>query len=680
MKSTGLLWTSHLDIFTYTTTITAFSEHPSIVTMAFEQTVTIINNSGKIISTGKHLVGIFKEARSAYKEKKEALKQERAGNFRRAHTFHGPIVEEFDDGEYDQYGEDYNRNHRSLGYRHPGLIEDHRRQSLDEDRRSHVSTDSRRRPRLQRSSTASDAHSRSGRSERRPPRPPLTINNLRTLTEVSATLPSKPPQSFRANLQPYAETAPRDMMVSRVALDEAGPPPSAAALSRAPSAAAPRSSMMVHRPRSDPALRGSASVSSRPIDMHLAYGDIPPDLATRADLDTLALGECDLSADQQKAEAQTLVDRVETLLNEAHCIHHTAASIIRHLQDNPEAAAAVALTLAELSAILTKLSPAFLGVVKGGSPAVFALLASPQFLIGTSIAVGVTVVLFGGWKIVKKISEVSAARDTKQAIEMTEQVPAQPPTQQIPGARPNPALPANNRPPTLVSNGVDEALVLEEELSTIECWRRGIQPIGDNEAEPWEGTEVTEAEIELISPEAMRSRIALDDERTLRSVRTRRSTKSHSHYHSSSARESSSRKGKKPRDEESVIEVPVRRSSKDSHHDDTQSKSGDRHRSRSHSRSRSHRDRHDDTASEAGSVSTTRTYRSSQSRRHKEGRSGSSKAPGPSVTVTPPSEAGSSASKDKKLTSGGNGGNMLKQLFKKKKDAKDKGSAVSVMA
>ncbi|EPE03002.1 hypothetical protein F503_08879 [Ophiostoma piceae UAMH 11346] len=662
--------------------------------MPFEQTVTIINNSGKIISTGKHLVSIFKEARSAYKEKKEALKQERSGNFRRAHTFnvarsssfHGPFVEEYDDGRhYDEYDEQYHRNHRSLGYHHnPGLIEDGRRLSLDDgDHRSHVSymsSDSRRQPRLKRSSTAGDATSHSGRGERRIPRPPLTINNLRTLTEVSATRPSVAPQSFRPNLQPYAETAPRDMMASRVALDEAVPPPFAADLSRGPSVAAPRSSMMVHRPRSDPAMnrhaRGTTSVSSsHPIDMHLAYGDIPPDLASRADLDAVG----DESPDQKKAEAQTLVDRVESLLNEAHCIHHTATSIIRHLQDNPEAAAAVALTLAELSAILTKLSPAFLGVVKGGSPAVFALLASPQFLIGTSIAVGVTVVLFGGWKIVKRISEVNAAREDKAAIEMAEQSPSQPQTQQIPGERPNLALPANNRPPTLISNGFDEALVLEEELSTIECWRRGIvqPPDSDRETEPWEGTEVTEAEIELISPEAMRSRITLDDERTLRSVRTRRSTKSHSHYQSSSTRGESTRKGKKPRAEESSLDIPERHSSKDSHHDDSQSKSGDRHRSRSH------RDRHDGLESEAGSVSTSRSSHRSHSRRHKESRGDGSKASGPSVIVTPPSEAGSAASKDKKAITGGNGGNMLKQLFKKKKEKEAKhkdGASVSVMA
>ncbi|CAK7245235.1 MAG: hypothetical protein STHCBS139747_006808 [Sporothrix thermara] len=172
--------------------------------------------------------------------------------------------------------------------------------------------------------------------------------------------------------------------------------------------------------------------------MDLAYGDIPPDLGLRVDLDPV---------------------------------------------DHPEAAAAVALTLAELSALLSKLSPAFLGAVKGGSPAVFALLASPQFLIGTSIAVGVTVILFGGWKIVKRISEVRTAReDAKLAFESADQAKAQ--QQPNMGSGPVPALAASNAP-ALCPEAYDEALVLEEELSTIESWRRGIEYDVDACTEPW---------------------------------------------------------------------------------------------------------------------------------------------------------------------------------------------------
>ena len=36
-------------------------------------------------------------------------------------------------------------------------------------------------------------------------------------------------------------------------------------------------------------------------------------------------------------------------------------------------------------------------------------------------------------------------------------------------------------PESEISAGFDEALVLEEELSTIESWRRGIVPFGEDE-------------------------------------------------------------------------------------------------------------------------------------------------------------------------------------------------------
>ncbi|CAK7206943.1 hypothetical protein SEUCBS139899_009750 [Sporothrix eucalyptigena] len=508
--------------------------------MPFEQTITIINNSGKIISTGKHLVGIFKEARSAYREKKEALRQERSPPFRRAHTFnvprggnyHGPIVEEYGDNRsYDEYGDGYSRNLRSLGagpiplYLESGRD---RRRSLDDgDHRSYASSGGRRHHRSHRSSTARDGASNAGRGGRQPSQPLLTASNLRTLSEISATRPSVASPARRPGHGPYAEPAPRNMALSRPDYSRHHASHTLAGPDNLPAAVlnSPRTSMMVHRPRSDPALSlqtslggsGGGSVSSsKPIDMNLAYGNIPPDLESRVDLDPKAFGDQETDA-QRESQANTLVDRIESLLNEAQCLHHTAASIICHLQDNPEAAAAVALTLAELSALLAKLSPAFLSVVKGGSPAVFALLASPQFLIGTSIAVGVTVILFGGWKIIKRISEVRAARD-EEKLTFENQVQSQ--QQDTPGTSSGMVLNASGPSPSSLG-AYDEALVLEEELSTIESWRRGIEYAEDTGTEPWRGSEV---DVELISPEAMRSRIGDDDQRTLRSTRT---TKSH---------------------------------------------------------------------------------------------------------------------------------------------------------
>lgn len=239
------------------------------------------------------------------------------------------------------------------------------------------------------------------------------------------------------------------------------------------------------------------SHAGKEIDMHLAYGNIPPDLESRTDLDP-----AQQEANKEK-RAKALVKKVEFLMDEAKCARHSTTHTIQHLQKNPDAAAAVALTLAELSTLVTKMSPAFLGFLKGGSPAVFALLASPQFLIGTAAVVGVTVVMFGGWKIVKKVKEEKAAREAL-AFEG------------VPKDRPAPL-----RTQSEFSTGMDEALVMDEEVSTIESWRRGIVPeFGDDES----------ADMELMTPEAERARRARrgkgkDEDFDLKSRKSTRTSK-----------------------------------------------------------------------------------------------------------------------------------------------------------
>ncbi|KAJ9626891.1 hypothetical protein H2203_003347 [Taxawa tesnikishii (nom. ined.)] len=42
--------------------------------VALGQTVTIVNSSGKVVKTSKHLVNVFKEAKSAYRERKAEIK------------------------------------------------------------------------------------------------------------------------------------------------------------------------------------------------------------------------------------------------------------------------------------------------------------------------------------------------------------------------------------------------------------------------------------------------------------------------------------------------------------------------------------------------------------------------------------------------------------------------------
>lgn len=323
-----------------------------------------------------------------------------------------------------------------------------------------------------------------------------------------------------------------------------------------------------------PLLSGGGKKKKKEIDMNLAYGNVPPDLATRTDLGPVTAAEeheARLSEEARKEkEARTLMARINTLLDEAECVQHSATSIIDHLQRKPEAAAAVALMLAELSTLLKAMSPSFIGVVKGGFPAIFALLASPQFLIGVGAVVGVTVIFFGGWKIVKRIKEakaIAAEKGEAMAFEMQSQAA---PSQYYPQSQYQASTPpgAPSVPPT--EHGMygaggpgsyDDALVLDEELSSIETWRRGITP----SEEGGEGEELESVDLELITPEAARS--VRGDARSIRTTRTHRSSKSH-RSHRSSHTHTTSHSRRHHHDEEDIEEddgtstiVPGRRTS-----------------------------------------------------------------------------------------------------------------------
>lgn len=570
---------------------------------------------------GKQLVGIFKEAQAAYRDRREAIKAERGG-IRRAKTFdvtqhrdRDPYQEEYHYGRYaDEVDYVYDRQFICDGVG--------RRRSYDGD-------DGDR-------SLASSRYSRHTKQSRRPRAldralPALTEGNLKTHSEVSATSPSK---AYRS---PYAETAPRDMQVSRPTL-AIGPAPPPMALHGSSAlgavvAAQPERQHLAHRPRSDlaPVVKKKKS-----IDMNLAYGDIPPDLASRVDLDPDHQHLDSEPEDPQEARALTIMDRIEEFLEQAHCVHYTASSMIESLQRNPEAAAAVALSLAELSALLGKMSPAFLAFLKGGgSPAVFALLASPQFLIGAGVAVGVTVVMFGGWKIVKRIKDSAAAEKTLETPFAA--VPALPTAA---GEKPLPVPGGAVQPASAAS--YDEALVLQdvEELSTIESWRRGIVPFGEDEV----------ADVELMSREAERALRAkhnrdLDEVEPCDSVsqvsraKTDRSKKSHRSYRSSRHRKE--------------VDVPLRKSSKkDKDGGDSEAAS---ERSYHSSRNGKSRGRHD-----GSTVSRSSKHASSIGLRAVEGGG--------------EEESGSAAGKPKEKKR-----DMIKQLFKMKKDKEDREKIVSVL-
>lgn len=378
----------------------------------------------------------------------------------------------------------------------------------------------------------------------------------------------------------------------------------------------------VSRSTSDPALREKG----KDIDMNLAYGSLPPDLEERVDLDPVHKNV------EKEREAMSVIEKIENLLTEAQCLHHTATHIIQHLQGNPEAAAAVALTLAELSALLGKMSPSFLAVLKGGSPAIFALLASPQFLIAAGVTVGVTVVMFGGWKIVKRIQEANSAAASPMAF---------PAYQPAPGEANRAPYPESE-----VSAGFDEALVLEEELSSIEIWRRGIAPFGED----------GQADLELISPEAdraIRSQYGGDDARTERSVRTNRTGRT----------DKTSKTSKTTKTSKSHKPQKSRKGDPGEHHDVPKDGS-----------SSSVKDV--DNASEAGSH---RSHRSTQSHRSDKTERHSKSKRSEKVEVKAIDDSRSDREKSDSVVLRPKKDNMLKSLFKKKKDREDKERAYSVV-
>ncbi|KAI9702933.1 MAG: hypothetical protein M1836_008147 [Candelina mexicana] len=187
------------------------------------------------------------------------------------------------------------------------------------------------------------------------------------------------------------------------------------------------------------------------VDMNLAYGEIPPPLP------------------DDETELKGLLTKVNLVLDEAHCVQYSVTTMIDSLQKNPDALAAVALTLAEISKIVTKMSPGMLMAVKGAFPAIFALLASPQFLVAAGVGVGVTVVALGGYKIVKKIQ----ARNAEERERET---------------------------------GMDELQEIGPDVNRIEMWRRGIE---------YDGLESggTSVDGEFITPEAAALRMAVEKEK-----------------------------------------------------------------------------------------------------------------------------------------------------------------------
>ena len=168
----------------------------------------------------------------------------------------------------------------------------------------------------------------------------------------------------------------------------------------------------------------SRSASLGDLEADICYEELPPALPPRRR--------------NEETELRAQVTKLQMLLDEANCVQHSAIATIQNLQKKPDQLAAVALTLGEISSLVSKMAPSALMSLKSAFPLVIALLASPEFLIAAGVGLGVTVIAFGGYKIIKKIKQRRADGKDADAAE------------------------------------VDELQEINVDLSRVQEWRRGI--------------------------------------------------------------------------------------------------------------------------------------------------------------------------------------------------------------
>lgn len=371
--------------------------------MALGQTITVVNRSGKIVSSSKHFVNVFKEAKSAYRERKAEIKALRDADY---------VTE---------------KNTRK------GIEE----LAIDDDGASQ---------------TSSQRSHKSGRRKK--------------------TIREKPPiergysDSFLFNDGASSSSRQRHSNL-RNEYDPAG--------EHLRNELVRRNTDGLTRRQQRPKTSRSASMSD--VDMDLAYGELPPPLPPRRRDD--------------EVELRGQMSKLQQLLDEANCVQHSVIATIENLQKNPDALAAVALTLGEISTLASKMAPGVLLSMKGAFPAAIALLLSPEFLIAAGVGVGVTVIMLGGYKIIKKIKK----RNADKAIADGEE--------------------------TESAGDFDELREIDTDLSHIEMWRRGI-------AEAEASSMGTSVDGEFITPAATKHLVAegVIREEDLKSTKTGKSSKS----------------------------------------------------------------------------------------------------------------------------------------------------------
>ncbi|KAK3115329.1 hypothetical protein LTR53_005456 [Teratosphaeriaceae sp. CCFEE 6253] len=379
--------------------------------VALGQTITIVNQSGKVVKTSKTLVNVWKEARSAYNEKKAELQARRR--------------------DEPPEGKDRERQARK-GLQAFTLNDDESETSSRRSSRSRRGDDGPRTP-----------------PRRRTERPPVERGYTDTFYAADTQLALRPPRPSPLRLDSASSTAPR-----------------AGELTRRHTADLP--SPFPHP--STPTRSASLDDADVDVDMDLAYGELPPPLPERKYNDEVAL--------------RSKMTGLQTLLDECNCLQHSVTALIANLQKNPDALAAVALTLGEISSLASKMAPGALMSMKGAFPMIVAVLASPEFAIAVGVGVGVTVIALGGYKVIKKIK---AKQEDKRLLAAGEGL----------------AYPAIEGEPASPGNEMDEL----RELSRIEMWRRGIADEGLASQGAEGSVAGTSVEGEFVTPAATRTLI-----------------------------------------------------------------------------------------------------------------------------------------------------------------------------
>ena len=406
------------------------------------------------------MLNVFKEAKEAYREKKAEIVAAREAQASGARGYKSGRAFTIDDARSAR------SSHRSHGSRH--------------SRRSSVGGHSDARPSLSRRRTEGrDGHERRSRGL-----DSLNIDAASPPLPQRRPYPDSPASTHYPSMPRSAQEPPKPLMRSHTTFDGPITPASA-----------------------PPAPRRSYSVDD--VDMALAYGEPPPNLMTAYRDDDVKL--------------RGLVGRAKGLLDEAQCLQHSVTTTMATLQKKPDAMAAVALTLAEISAVAKRMAPGTLLKVRALAPSVFALLTSPQFLIAAGVGVGITVIALGGFKVIRKIQ----AQKEEERSE-------------------------------------DQMIALGSEVSRVETWRQGVADIEARSV----GTSV---EGELITPAAARlSRLNLaensrDQNRALvlsdPSTRSRhtKSAKSTSSRDSVSSKADGSKQKKRVKKEEKPKPSPLRK-------------------------------------------------------------------------------------------------------------------------